>query len=245
MSTPWEKIIDGMKQRKKEIAEEGQKIDEALEAYAAFRQKMEALSPEACKVFASEQVRADEGTQIEKKDLAGKPALECARIILAERNSPVHFSVIAKEALRRGYIGRMSGSKEEIESRTVQSFWAALSRSDDMESVGRGLYQLRGSSSSNGLPAESPPKPDLFDARSLASVRVNRQSWAGWCAQLLIDNGPLLLGELVDKLQRMGKGANVKNFTVVVNSALWRRKDLFEKRDKRYYLRTANIEFED
>lgn len=80
---------------------------------------------------------------VRPKDMAGKTALECCRMILEERdNRSIHFDAAAREALKRGYEGRAVGSREQIESITGTSFWAALSRSDDFECVGNRLYRL-------------------------------------------------------------------------------------------------------
>jgi hypothetical protein len=75
--------------------------------------------------------------------LIGKTALECARIILKEKgNQARHFSRIAKEAIRRGYKGRMEGPPEEVENRILHSFCAAMHRSEDFEGVGKGYHRL-------------------------------------------------------------------------------------------------------
>jgi hypothetical protein len=78
------------------------------------------------------------------------------------------------------------------------------------------------------------------------AVRVQKKTWAGMSARLLLDRGPLLLAELADALLQSGKGKDVNTFPTVLNSALWRRKDLFEKKeDRRYHLRTKEIAFTD
>ena len=54
----------------------------------------------------------------------------------------------------------MKGTKEEVENVTIKSFWAAMSRSDELEPVGRGTYRLK--STAGHIPAnqtESHPKP--------------------------------------------------------------------------------------
>lgn len=61
-------------------------------------------------------------------DLAGKTALECCQTILKERDEPMHALAIAREALRRGYIGRATGTQEKVEATTYKSFWAEMSR---------------------------------------------------------------------------------------------------------------------
>jgi len=141
MVTPWDQFIDSIEQKKKQI-------DDVLEAYRAFRQKLDALPPElaraAHEAMASGQSLSARGAHEVKKDLAGKTALECVMTILVENgNEPQHFSTIAKEALSRGYVGRLSGNKEEVETRTTTSFWSAMSRSDELENVGAGRYKLR------------------------------------------------------------------------------------------------------
>lgn len=164
--TPWDSFIDSIEQRKKQL-------DEVLEAYKAFRQKLAALprelALEAERSLSANQVQqqerpprdtpstAEEPTSEEQEtvlllpsdkvipaDLAGKTSLECAMVILTEKkNEPTHFSSIAKEAMRRGYQGRTSGTSDEVEQRTIKSFWASMSRSDDLDGVGRGFYRLK------------------------------------------------------------------------------------------------------
>lgn len=77
------------------------------------------------------------------ESLAGKSAIECGRIILADNNNrPMHVATIAKEALRRGYVGKMKGDPDAVEFRTVQSFWAAIHRSSFFAHQGGGKFVL-------------------------------------------------------------------------------------------------------
>lgn len=77
------------------------------------------------------------------------------------------------------------------------------------------------------------------------AIKVKRDSLAGWSVQLIRDIHPMTLKDLVRELRAVGKGSDAKEFSTVLNSALWRRKDLFEKKNKAYYLRTNEIEFVD
>jgi hypothetical protein len=141
MADLWDDFVDLIEKRKKQL-------DEVLEAYVEFREKLDALPPEIAQevqkmltVAKDAQAKQEE---VSSNDLAGKTALECVRIILRERkNEPTHFSAIAREALRRGYKGRMAGTAEEVQSRTASSFWAAMSRAEDLDGTGKGCYRLR------------------------------------------------------------------------------------------------------
>jgi len=160
MHTPLDNLVEALERRKKQL-------DDVLEAYKAFRQKLEALPQSVIRdaemmLAATESpLSATVAMQIGSntaQDLVGKTALECARTILGEhKNEPMHFAEIAKEAMRRGYKGRASGSPEKVESRTIQSFWAAMSRAEDFEATGKGCYWVkvlesgdRGAASLNG-----------------------------------------------------------------------------------------------
>jgi hypothetical protein len=141
MNTPWDSFIDTIERRKHQL-------DEVLEAYKLFRQKLDSLPPgiaqEAERMLAADPIHVADKVAVEMMDLVGKPALECIRTILKEHNNqPIHFSQCAKEALKRGYKGRSFGTPEEIENRTAHSFWAAMSRADDLEAVGKGCYRLK------------------------------------------------------------------------------------------------------
>ena len=163
------------------------------------------------------------------------------KIILAERNGePMHFAAIAKESLRRGYTGRATGSPDEIESRTVQSFWAALSRSDEMESIGKGLYKL-GTETSEPTIGAGPP---YTDSTAEGRVRVQSESWAGLAARIVLAKGPLTLRTIVNEIRATGKGETVRDLAATINSAMWRRyEDLFDKKGDLYHLKTKDIDF--
>jgi hypothetical protein len=94
----------------------------------------------------------------------------------------------------------------------------------------------RAQSLASGSPPPSPKR-----------VSVQRESIAGMCAKLVMAKGPLSLKSLVAELRNAGKGHGSDNFSTVVNSALWRRReDLFEKKeDGLYHLRTEDIDFVD
>jgi hypothetical protein len=156
MSTPWDQFIDAIEKRKSQL-------DELLAAYANFRQKLDALPPEvsqeAQRILATAEAAKLHEESTKKNDLIGKSALDCAKIILTElNNEPIHFSTIAKMAMARGYKGRAEGSPEVVESRIQNSFWAALHRSEDFESVGKGCYRL------------SAPNEDLFGNKPLRDI---------------------------------------------------------------------------
>jgi hypothetical protein len=51
---------------------------------------------------------------------------------------------------------------------------------------------------------------------------------------------------LVHELEAQGYGTDAKDFRTIVNTALWRRKDLFGKdEDGNFYLRTEDYELVD
>lgn len=85
---------------------------------------------------------SEEEDDDQAQDLAGKTAVECCHIILEERRRPMHAMTIAKEALRRGYVGKASGSAESVESTTFTSFWAVMSRDDRFVQTGNREYTL-------------------------------------------------------------------------------------------------------
>jgi hypothetical protein len=138
------------------IEKKKEQLQGVIDAYRAFRQKLDELpqelAQEAMRILggseanSSPKVVAD--VQIAPKEtdssFTGVPALRCTRTILTENgNNPLHYSEVARRAMARGYKGRLAGSKEEVESRTIQSFWAAMSRSEDFEAVGSGRYRIR------------------------------------------------------------------------------------------------------
>jgi hypothetical protein len=100
------------------------------------------------------------------------------------------------------------------------------------ESLTRSVVEEDSTPSTNGHTAEG--------------VKVKRDSLAGHCVRLILENGPLTLKSLAERLEAMGHGQGFKDFATAVNTALWRRRqDLFEKREKDYHLRTEEIEFVD
>ena len=147
MSPSADQFIEAIERRKRPF-------DEVLEAYRVlreadriFHEKLALLPPDLVSevelMLGLTQPR-DVPVETGKTDLAGKTAVQFATTILSERNNePLHFSIIAKEALLRGYQGRRSGSSAEVENRTTNSFWAAMSRARELEGVGKGLYRIR------------------------------------------------------------------------------------------------------
>ena len=75
MTNPWEKFIDEVAERKRQIEEEAKQIESVLEAYKVFRDRLERLPADLRSRFTAQQ----EGAKSTTQDLAGKPALECAR----------------------------------------------------------------------------------------------------------------------------------------------------------------------
>jgi hypothetical protein len=141
MTTPLDNFMSALEKRK-------QQLDDVLEAYRLFRQKLDALPPElaqeAERMLSGGNGESPAATETVVQDLVGKTSLQCARVILAEgKNAPLHFSKIAREAIHRGYKGRTTGDRETVENRISTSFWAALSRAEDVESTGRGYYKLK------------------------------------------------------------------------------------------------------
>jgi HB1, ASXL, restriction endonuclease HTH domain len=132
-------------------------LEEVVQAYRTFKEKLDALPPE----LASEAMQLLHGplpkseghvvpeilgnSEVIKQDLVGIPALRCCRAILDENgNQPLHYGEIARQAMARGYRGRSTeGTAQEIRIRTINSFWAAISRSEDFEAVGGGRYRIR------------------------------------------------------------------------------------------------------
>jgi hypothetical protein len=140
MATPWDEFMEALESRKKQL-------DDVLDAYKTFREKLDALPPQVAQEAKKKLIEVPSLTQAREpasEEFAGKTAIDCAKIILTEKNNqPAHFSVIARAAMDRGYKGRSEGTREEVENRTINSFWAALHRSEEFESAGRGTYRLR------------------------------------------------------------------------------------------------------
>jgi hypothetical protein len=141
MTVPLDSFIDIIERRKRQL-------DDVLDSYREFMNKLHMLPPdiaeEAQRVLRLNSAAVPERVVPLVKDLAGKSALECVRIILQEQgNRPTHYAALAKEAMQRGYKGRAGGTPEEVEHRTVQSFWAAMSRAEDLERAGQGQYRLK------------------------------------------------------------------------------------------------------
>src|SRR6266496_4570076 len=138
MQLQLDKFIDVIETRRKQL-------DAVVEACKLFKQRLDEL-PEDMALEAEKLLwnSLDKQDQNVPSDLAGRTALHCAEAILADHNNePMHFSTIAKEAMKRGYKGRAEGDKDAIEATVTKSFWAAMSRSDDFEGVGKGMYKLK------------------------------------------------------------------------------------------------------
>jgi hypothetical protein len=141
--TPWDSFIDTIERRQ-------QQLREVLEAYRVFREKLSHLPPDLAKEAEAQLRPSESASHVESaavpprtNECSGLSSLECARIVLQERdNEPMHYSQLAREILKRGYKGRKSGSDEEVEQRTTQSLWAALSRSEQFLGTGNGFYKL-------------------------------------------------------------------------------------------------------
>jgi hypothetical protein len=81
-------------------------------------------------------------------------------------------------------------------------------------------------------------------ANGHAKRKVQAETIPGYCVKLIMTNGPLTLKELVAHLRDAGKGHNSDNFPAVVNSALWRRDDLFVRQENgQFDLRTREVDF--
>jgi len=95
------------------------------------------------------------------------------------------------------------------------------------------------------MPEPAPAlKPTTMPSSNGSVVKVRKDSLAAYAAALLKDKGPLTIKEIADYLRDYAKGTT--NFAVVVNSAIWRRRDdLFEKKGKLVYLRTENVNVEE
>ena len=220
MSVTWDDLTNSIENRKRRLDAFRASVERLLDALQGLPSDMadvarELLAKEIGLSPTSPMSATTGGTDVqEQQDMVGKPALECVRIILREHNNkPLHFAAIAKEAMRRGYKGRSQGSQEEIESRTANSFWAAMSRSDDLESVGKGLYRAV---------AANP----AHDTQANASASVQRDSWAGRAAVILKKAGrQMTIDEILSELQKLHLNRPITKATVF--SGIWRRKDLF------------------
>jgi hypothetical protein len=66
--------------------------------------------------------------------------LEAAKAILAEKKGELHFSVVADEAIARGYKGKKTSAPDAIH----KSFWATMKRNPAVfEAVGAGKFKLK------------------------------------------------------------------------------------------------------
>lgn len=233
------RLKSSIDQEKRQLDDFRENVEELLKAFAKLPVGVATVAKELLVEslgLAPSATETLEAAQTGEEDLTGKPALECARIIFAERkNAPTHFSVIAREAMRRGYRGRSAGSTEEVENRTINSFWAAMSRADDMESVGKGLYRVR----------EQPARREAGQPQhGKTSVTVAADSWAGKTAVLIKEAGrPMPVREIADELRKRGVTDRSGNqFLGTLWSALWRRnKDLFLKTPDGFQLRTKDF----
>lgn len=196
MADSIDKLIEDVERKKK-------LLDDVLERAKALRETLSALPPElvaqTSSIFSSESLSAqknkslfvrenpsvsDVATAVVTRLCTGKSAAQCARLILeCHAGGPMHYIAVAKEALERGYRGRTTGTPEEIEIVTIKSFWAAMSRSEELESVGKGQYQLRNSHS-------------VIDERP---GRTRMPSRRDQLREFLIRRGPLSMTEIVEQ----------------------------------------------
>jgi hypothetical protein len=94
--------------------------------------------------------------------------------------------------------------------------------------------------------AETPQRslPGLNGTTLSHMVKVRARSIAGYAAKILLEKGPMPLGELTDAIAEMEpSAAKADNFRTVVNTALWRRReDLFDKsEDGVFSLKTDRV----
>ncbi|GEM_PF-5023743 len=216
MATPWDQFIDAIERRKTQL-------DELLEAYANFRKKLDALPPEVAQeaqmILASAEATKLREEAATKKDLIGKPALDCARIILTElNNEPTHFSTIAQMAMARGYKGRAEGSQAEVESRVQNSFWAALHRSQDFESAGKGCYHLKvgdlPDSGSSQAPDDDPEEMTQKEAAKRILQDLGRSAKVGEILHEALNRGWLKVASSERNLSNSIYGMMTRNETI-------------------------------
>jgi hypothetical protein len=76
-------------------------------------------------------------------DLSRLKAVDCcARILRDHGNKPMPVYTMVREAIGRGYRGRVRGSDDEVISVMQKSFWAALSRDSRFREIRSMVYQL-------------------------------------------------------------------------------------------------------
>jgi hypothetical protein len=81
------------------------------------------------------------GTEGEFWQMAGVDC--CARILREHGNEPMTALTLAREAMQRGYRGRVKASEDEMLLTTAKSFWAALGRDERFEQVRPLVFKLK------------------------------------------------------------------------------------------------------
>jgi hypothetical protein len=99
-------------------------------------------------------------------------------------------------------------------------------------------------------PRPAEPKETVDEPPPLGNERpqVVKTSYAAGAIKLIRARGPIPLREIAKELfaEKGQQGGDETDFAASVNSALWRRKDVFERTaDGRFRLRTGDIDFVD
>jgi DNA-binding MarR family transcriptional regulator len=77
-------------------------------------------------------------------DFVGLKAVECcARILREHENEPMNALTMARQALNRGYKGKVKASGDELLLTTAKSFWAALGRDERFKEVRPLVFMLK------------------------------------------------------------------------------------------------------
>jgi len=231
MSSLENRLKTEIEKGKRQLEEFGGHVEQLLKTFGSLPPDITAIAKE----LLAERLGLAGITQdqpIHANDLAGKTSLQCARIILRERgNAGTHFSAIVREAMRRGYRGRVDGSPEVVETTLMKSFWAALSRANDMEKVGNGMYRLRGETRTAPVQQQS-------------ALTVEAQSMVGKAARILRELGrPMRVRDIVKELHNRGLFDNrpERELRSALSSAICRRRDLFAKSGRYVTLRTTDF----
>ena len=75
--------------------------------------------------------------------------------------------------------------------------------------------------------------------------QVKRGSLAGAAVEMLREKGEMSLSDLATYLAKVGHSGGAEKFRTVLNTAIWRRKDVFLKTGSMFSLRTPDIELVD
>jgi hypothetical protein len=85
-----------------------------------------------------------EPEQHSSESLQGKTAIECCeQIIRGHGNLPMNALTIAREAIRRGYRGKVEGGPDDVLMTTAKSFWARMGRDPRFFRVKSEVFRLR------------------------------------------------------------------------------------------------------